>query len=132
MINSEDFIFVQRQSSPKSKNISSNTDDHLVNTFSARSAHPCYLGTYIQIFLSKMKIKSCIKRQIITVNSARFTLFFFIILKSISIATKKCSCTSSEIFQNQYGSLLNAHFLSYKNLTLFLESSLFKFDLIIL
>lgn len=101
MIKSEDFLFVQRQSSPKSKNISSNTDDQFfqikVNsiTFSACSAHPCYLGTYIQLFLSKMKIKPCIKRQIITVNSARFTLFVLIILKSISIATKKCSCTSS-------------------------------------
>lgn len=55
MIKSEDFIFVQRQSFPESKNISSNTDDPFVviqvHIFSSCSAYPGYLGRYIHIFL---------------------------------------------------------------------------------
>lgn len=55
MIKSEDFIFVQRQSSPESNNISSNTDDQFVviqvYIFSSCSAYPGNLGRYIHIFL---------------------------------------------------------------------------------
>lgn len=55
MIKSEDFIFVQRQSSPESNNISSNTDDQFVviqvYIFSSCSAYPGNLGIYIHIFL---------------------------------------------------------------------------------
>lgn len=66
MIKSEDFIFVQRQSSPESNNISSNTDDQFVvikvYIFSSCSAYPGNLGRYIHIFL-RQKNKPCTKRN---------------------------------------------------------------------
>lgn len=54
MIKSEDFILVQRQSSPESKNMSSNTDDQFVviqvHIFSSCSAYPGYYGRCIHFF----------------------------------------------------------------------------------
>lgn len=66
MIKSEDFIFVQRHSSPEYKNIYSNTDDQFVviqvHIFSSCSAYPGYLGRYIHFFF-KTKNKPCTKKQ---------------------------------------------------------------------